>query len=106
MVNTLAHLRAEHSEKEFVLVIGSDNWNGFSQWKSHDEILLHHSVLVYPRPGYPVEKKSLSAGVFFVDAPQFDVSSTLIRTAIYEKRDIRYLVHSAVWREIVVTLSY
>ena len=82
MVYTLAALRVTYPEREFVLVIGADNWQRFSQWHHADEILAHHRVIVYPRPGTELNPADLPHGVQLVDAPLFDISSTEIREAI------------------------
>ena len=82
MVNTLAALRVTYPERDFVLVIGADNWQRFPQWYHSDEILAHHRVIVYPRPGSTIDPSTLPDGVMMVDAPLFDISSTEIREAI------------------------
>lgn len=77
MVNTLEHLRRDFPEREFFLVIGADNWERFPHWYKHKEILAHHKVIVYPRPGY--ELKNIPQGVTIADTPLIDISSTKIR---------------------------
>ena len=54
MVHTLEALRAAYPDREFVLVIGADNWYDFPRWHQPEEILRHHRLLIYPRPGYPL----------------------------------------------------
>ena len=61
--DTLAALRQAYPDRLFTLVIGADNWLAFKDWKKPDEILSHHRILVYPRPGYAVEAASLPPGV-------------------------------------------
>ena len=82
MVNTLAALRAAYPERNFVLVIGADNWQRFPQWHRADDILASHRVVIYPRPGCQIEASRLPAGVTMVEAPLLDISSTTIREAI------------------------
>ncbi|MBQ2460333.1 MAG: nicotinate (nicotinamide) nucleotide adenylyltransferase, partial [Bacteroidaceae bacterium] len=55
MVFTLEALRRQHPEREFVLVIGADNWERFPQWHKSDEILRHHRLVILPRPGYALD---------------------------------------------------
>ena len=85
-INTLRALQDQYPDKEFHLIIGTDNWLIFDKWRAYDEILEDFHLIVYPRPGYKLttsESLSLLTGhVRFVDAPQFDISSTEIRTAI------------------------
>ena len=53
-VNTLHHLAEAYPDREFYLIIGADNWASFAQWKSPEEILAHHHLLIYPRRPYEV----------------------------------------------------
>ena len=100
MVHTLELLRQEHPADEFLLVIGADNWQRFPQWRDSQEILRHHRILVYPRPGYETEASTLPAGVQMVKTPLYDISSTQIRQAIatghYRGRGLT----PKVWKEI------
>jgi len=82
MVHTLAQLRQAYPQHEFLLIIGADNWLRFNQWRNSEEIMLHHRLLVYPRPGYALDTTSMPQGVNLVATPLFDISSTQIRQAI------------------------
>lgn len=100
-VQTLARLREAYPQHDFCLIIGSDNWLLFPRWHRSEEILSHHRILVYPRPGYPVVESTLPAGVSMVHAPIMEISSTFIRQALREQRDVRYFLHPAVYEELV-----
>ena len=82
MVHTLAQLRQAYPQPEFLLIIGADNWLRFNQWRNSEEIMLHHRLLVYPRPGYALDTASMPQGVSLVATPLFNISSTQIRQAI------------------------
>lgn len=82
MVYTLAQLRQAYPQHEFLLIIGADNWLRFNQWRNSEEIMLHHRLLVYPRPGYALDTASMPQGVSLVATPLFNISSTQIRQAI------------------------
>ena len=82
MVHTLAQLRQAYPQHEFLLIIGADNWLRFNQWRNSEEIMLHHRLLVYPRPGYALDTASIPQGVSLVATPLFNISSTQIRQAI------------------------
>ena len=56
--------------------------------------------LVYPRPGDPVEATFLPPNVRTVSSPVFEISSTFIRRAIEEGKDVRYFLHPAVCDEL------
>lgn len=101
MVHTLEAMRDAWTDREFVLVIGADNWLRFPQWYRADEILRHHSIIIYPRPGFPIDSMSLPQGVQLVDAPLMDVSSTAVREAIATQPDYRGEgLSPAVWEAI------
>ena len=101
MVNTLAALRETYPEREFVLVIGADNWERFPDWYLSAEILRHHRLLIYPRPGSPVDATALPPGVQLVDTPLLDISSTRIRDAIRTQPAYDgFGLDSRVWAEI------
>lgn len=82
MADTLAVLRQRFKRREFVLIIGSDNWLTFDRWSRPDEILQHHPVIIYPRRGYDIDPSTLPEGVTLADTPYYDLSSTAIREAI------------------------
>ena len=82
MVRTLEKMRETYPEREFILVIGADNWLHFDQWKDAREILRHHRIVVYPRPGYAIDVQRLPSNVVLADTPLIDISSTEIRNRI------------------------
>lgn len=86
---TFHALEEQYPEHEFHLIIGADNWLLFDRWRAYDEFLSRYHLIVYPRPGYSLTASDrLRFGadaierVRFVDAPQYDISSTEIRQAI------------------------
>lgn len=101
MADTLAALHEEYPEREFVLVIGADNWLDFPRWHAPEDILAHHRIIVYPRPGYHIADSHLPDNVTLVSTPLLNISSTLIREAI--AHDPAYNgtgLHPRVWAEI------
>ncbi len=97
---TLEALRAEFPDVEFSLLIGADNWLRFGSWMRPDDILRRHRLLVYPRPGYPLDTHALPVGVVGLDAPVFDVSSTQIRQMLHEQRNVSDYLPPGVLRYI------
>lgn len=91
--NTLRRLKELHPEHSFTLLMGGDNWMGFPKWRESDKILEMCHVLVYPRPGFEVDASALPDGVRVLDAPLMEISSTFIREAMKEGRDVRYFLH-------------
>ncbi|MCD8318955.1 MAG: nicotinate-nucleotide adenylyltransferase [Paraprevotella sp.] len=99
-VDTLAALRQAYPDRRFTLIIGADNWLTFNRWKQPDDILRHHRVLIYPRPGYPINPSALPAGVTLADTPLIALSSTELRRHIARGEDASYGLDEAVWQEI------
>lgn len=99
-VTTLQKLSETYPDREFVLIIGADNWAAFDKWESPEEILQNHRILVYPRPGYEINPHELPAQVKAVNTPLLEISSTFIRESIASGKDIRYFLHPEVYRFI------
>lgn len=97
-VDTLNALAREYPEREFVLIIGADNWTKFHAWRSPEEILQRFRIVVYPRRGYDFAPSALPSRVSAVQTPLMEISSTFIRRAIAEGKDVRYFVHPEVWK--------
>jgi nicotinate-nucleotide adenylyltransferase len=99
MYNTLQALSEEHPDREFVLVIGADNWERFPDWYCSKDILASYRVIVYPRPGYTLEK--LPRRVKVANTPLLDISSTDIRRRIASEPDYKGEgLSPVVWEEI------
>lgn len=95
-IDTLTYLQEKHPQKEFVLIMGSDNLQGFAQWKNHDKILEYYSIYVYPRPEAGESSFHQHPKVKLIEAPLLDISATYVRKCIQEGKSIRYLVPEAV----------
>lgn len=89
---TLTRLREEYPQHEFSLVIGSDNWLTFDRWRNWQEILDSFGIIIYPRPGYPVEGELPPNVRLLGDAPQALVSSTFVRGAIADGKNVNYFL--------------
>lgn len=99
MYNTLKALSREHPEREFVLVIGADNWERFSNWYRSKAILAAYRIIVYPRPGFTIGK--VPRRVSIADTPLLHISSTDIRRRIATEPDYDGEgLPPAVWKEI------
>lgn len=99
-VHTLEKLHETFPEREFHFIIGSDNWLRFDRWYQSERIIRENKIIIYPRPGFPVKEDELPGTVRLVHSPKFEISSTFIRDALSEGKDIRYFVHPKVWEYI------
>lgn len=116
---TMRFIRGEHPEVDFSIIIGEDNFHNLHTWKDHWELVTHHRILVYPRRSVGVEQLTTSiregdqdripvdhAHVVWCDAPMISISSTYLRKAIQEHKDIRYLLPDTVLNYISNNMLY
>ena len=90
---TLTALKKKYEGKKFKLIIGSDNWLRFNDWRNSKEIIEEFGLIVYPRPDFEIEKIALHENIEILKgAPQLHISSTLIRQMIKHHRNINYMV--------------
>jgi len=99
-INTLVHLAEKHPEHDFNLIMGLDNLHTFPKWKNSEVILRDYEIYVYPRVS---EKKDLPEllnheKVHLIDAPIVEISSTFIRKAVKDQKDIRALMPFKAWK--------
>ncbi len=105
-IHTLVHLKEEYPQYNFTLIMGQDNLATFHKWKNHEEILKNHTIYIYPRNEAKESKFDKHASITFTKAPQIDISSTFIRKAIKEKKDMRFFLHPKVWQYIDEMMFY
>ncbi len=102
-INTLAHISEKYPQHTFNLIMGTDNLKSFHKWKNHEVILENHHIYVYPRV---VEGEKINTQfenhpkIHKIDAPIMEVSSTFIRKAIADKKNIQPLLPCHVWQYI------
>jgi nicotinate-nucleotide adenylyltransferase len=91
-IDTLAYLEEKHPGLEFQLVMGADGLRTFHKWKHADLIVKNYHRLIYPRPGEGGSSTSDLPNATLVQAPLMEISSSFIRKAIAEGKDVRHLV--------------
>lgn len=89
-INTLSVLERTFPKREFILLVGADNWKKFDRWYKHDEILSRYRIIVYPRGNG--DTPVVPDGVLWLQAELHDVSSTQIRGLVKEGCSISGLV--------------
>ena len=99
--DTLCRLTADYPDRRFTLIIGADNWTLFDHWRHHDDILRHHSIVIYPRRGCHVCAGNLPQGVKLVEKPLLDISSTEIRDRIRSGRSVSGMVPENIIQDTV-----
>jgi nicotinate-nucleotide adenylyltransferase len=81
--------------------MGADGLMSFHKWKNHTELTKRYHRYVYPRnnidPAGFAEHKNIT---FLKDAPQIGISSSFIRSALKEGKDVRYFLNEKVFEFI------
>lgn len=99
-IDTLTYLKEKYPNKEFCLIIGSDNIERFPRWKNAQQIIDNYHILVFPRKDCPIGDFANLPNVHIVDAPLIEVSSTFIRESIADGKDVRFYMPEKVWEYV------
>lgn len=98
-IRTLEALKLREPENSFTLVMGADNLAGIRRWKDYTRILTEFGVVVFPRENYDLTEikqdlldENPAYKINLLDAPLVTVSSTEIRDAISQGKDISHLL--------------
>lgn len=98
-IDTLTYLQEQHPGYQFSILMGSDNLGNFHKWKNYTEILENYKIIVYPRPGFNESEINKHPNIFIAkNAPLFDISSSFIRQAIRQKKDVRHFMPHSAWQ--------
>lgn len=97
-VVTLAHLGELYPEREFCLIMGSDNLDNFHRWRNYEHILENYQIYVYPRPGHSGGNLASHPNIHLVDVPMMDISSSYIRERISKRLSVEYLLTEPVYK--------
>lgn len=97
-IKTLDALKLREPENDFTLVIGADNLASFRGWRESKRILQDYGIVVFPREGYDMQaiydelKTDPEGDTYRIrlmeDAPLVNISSSEIRAAAAEGRDL------------------
>ena len=99
-INTLVYITEKYPNKDFALIVGSDNLNSFHKWKNHELILQNHKLYVYPRLTSTKSSLDKHEKINLVGAPIMQISSSFIRNAIKDQIDVRAMLPENVWEYI------
>jgi nicotinate-nucleotide adenylyltransferase len=91
-IHTLSVLSEKYPDRNFSLIMGSDNLQTFGKWKNYEAILDSYKILVYPRPGSDGGVFREHPAVRWIEAPLMQISSTFIRDAVRKGKSVRYLL--------------
>jgi nicotinate-nucleotide adenylyltransferase len=100
-VDTLAYLKDRNPNRDFKILMGSDNLENFHKWKNHETIVENYGVIVYPRPGFDKSKIKPHKNITVAEnAPLMEISSSFIRNAVKKGKDVRHFLPPKVWEYI------
>ena len=100
-IDTFLTLGNEFPEHTFVLVMGSDGLVDFDLWKNFNSLMSRYQRYVYPRPETPEDTIKNAPNIKLVKAPLMDISSTFIRKAMLDGKDMRHFLPEKVWEYIM-----
>lgn len=98
-VHTLAYLEEKYPGEKFCLILGEDNLKSLPKWKNYEVILDRYELYIYPRISSGEVDPSLLSHphIHWIDSPIMELSSTFIRKAIKEGKNIRPMLPQNVW---------
>jgi len=99
-IDTLTYLSEKNPAKEFAIVMGADGLATFKKWKNYKQIVGQYHRYVYPRAGIDTGQLPNMENATLVHAPLIGISSSFIRKAIRDGKDIRYFLPAPVWEYI------
>lgn len=99
-IDTLTYLKEKYPNKDFVLIAGTDIFPSFHKWKNYKEILSNYKIYVYSRPDYDIGFYTNHPKVKIFNAPLMEISSSFIRNAIKNGKNINYMLPEKVSKYI------
>lgn len=97
-IDTLVRLNEKYPTRGFYLMIGTDALQSIGKWKNYERILEFHKVLAYPRKGFDGKPFIEHPSVTLVNAPEIEISSSFVRQALSEGRDMRFFMPEAAYK--------
>lgn len=104
-IDTLTYMKELYSNHEFQIIMGSDSYKNIKKWKNSDLLLKEHKLILFLRKGFDIED-ACTMNLILDEAPVIEISSTLIRKLLKERKSIRYLVPDVVYDEIKLRHYY
>jgi len=97
-IDTMTYLHEKYPTKIFALIMGEDNLHSLHKWKNHEKLVENYPIYVYPRIFEKSnEIKIGNAKIIKIDSPIIEISSTLVRKMIKEKKNFKPLLTKEVF---------
>lgn len=100
-IDTLAYLKDRNPGFDFILIMGSDVLSTFHKWKNHEEITENYERYIYPRRGFENINLNKHKNIKIFDAPLIEISSSFIRDALKQGKNVRYFLPAEVYNYIL-----
>jgi nicotinate-nucleotide adenylyltransferase len=104
-VDTIKSLQSLYPHSPIFFIMGADALLLIKSWKNYQQIASLCNFIAVTRPGFNIDEADKSstdlpvafwAKVIHLEIPAIDISSSLIRQRIAEKKPIKYLLPDAV----------
>ncbi|MCF8346569.1 MAG: nicotinate-nucleotide adenylyltransferase [Bacteroidales bacterium] len=100
-IDTLTYMEERYPGREFCIIMGSDGLKSFHKWKNADVLAEKYQRLIYPRPGVSKEEILKHKNIVLVEAPLMEISSSFIRKAISQGKDIPCFLPEKTYKYII-----
>jgi nicotinate-nucleotide adenylyltransferase len=107
---TMEHFKALEPEVEWYFITGADCLRDLHLWKNVNQILNTCTFVVFDRPGLNLaklmeEKKRIESiynkEIIFLKLLKLEISSSVIRQYIKEKKNVKYFLPEVVYKTIL-----
>jgi len=99
-IKTLTYLKEKYPAKEFVLLMGGDNLLNLHKWKNYEQIVTDYDIYVYKRQKESENRYANNKRIHYFDVPLLDISSSFIRDAVKNGKDMGHFVPVSVMKYI------
>lgn len=100
---TIDYFKKTYPDDEFYFIIGEDSFLDIKKWKNYKQILKENLIVFkrYSEINSSLlseinEIKKYNKNIYLIDNMALDISSTLIRSLVKDKKSIKYLVNDKV----------
>jgi nicotinate-nucleotide adenylyltransferase len=104
--DTLHELRKNYKDQDFVIIMGLDSYQSIDRWNNYKSIIDNHEIFVYPRIYDRNKKITTHENVKILDAPIIQISSSNIRKAIGQGKNIQHYMPGSVYEFIIQNNFY
>ncbi len=99
-IDTLTYLKEQNPRHQFAIIMGADGLPTFHKWKNPKEIIKQYTRYIYPRHNIHEEELKKHDNIRIIHAPKIEISSSFIRKAIKEEKDVRYFLPNNIYQHI------